>query len=178
MLHWVLGVAMALLLHCNILLMSSSFLNKTVCPSSIWKEKKTRMVMVFMLKYFFFKALCFLSMCVREQWFAITWGNTAKTLLWVFVFPLPIKAYLRSSTTTKTPQFSGMLGGREHGDGDMGETPRSMDVSEKCLFGQLEILGGLRLSSRGARPLQWTQQTPGSISEGFARILFGCTILM
>lgn len=178
MLHWVLGVAMALLLHCNILLMSSSFLNKTVCPSSIWKEKKTRVVMVFMLKYFFFKALCFLSMCVREQWFAITWGNTAETLLWVFVFPLPIKAYLRSSTTTKTPQFSGMLGGREHGDGDMGETPRSMDVSEKCLFGQLEILGGLRLSSRGARPLQWTQQTPGSISEGFARILFGCTILM
>lgn len=39
-------------------------------------------------------------------------------------------------------------------DGDMGETPGSMDVSEKCLLGHLKILGGLRLSSRGARPLQ------------------------
>lgn len=57
----------------------------------------------------------------------------------------------------------GTLGRGEHVDGNMGETPGSMDVSERCLLGHLETLGGLRLSIAGA--VQWagrhTQHLPG-----------------
>ena len=175
-------------LHCNVLPVSICFLNKTLCPSSIWKEMKIGLLMVLMLKFWGFFWVCVLGSSDLQSFGGIlqnrSWEYLSFHSLWKSIWDGPTKPIKHSSQGHQVGgnMWMGMLGRHPH---------QQMCLRSTCLVISKSVGDwGCPAEERGLCSVVqlrgWTshtaphcaRQTPGSILEGFAKIVFGCSILM